>query len=577
MSASTTTPVLIAVGIDTARYGHHATFLNQQLEFAADQLEIIESRKGYLHLEQAMQGLVKRHGKVVFRIRIDAAGQYAQNLLQFLENLPFEKSISVGEPKRNKDYCNVHFPKRKADAVESHACARFAMVENPRAEHPVPEEFRVLRETLSALESQTKRTTRLVNQLHNRLSRSFPELAVITNDLKTLSILTLLAKYPTAERIAAARLKSIEAIPYLRAEKAQAIHQAAKESTASLQGAIVEGLIQQQVGELRGSLQAEKNLEELLEKAFEALSTGPHRHVVTIPGIGRLTAAALVANIISINRFETADSLVNYYGVFPEENASGFDRKGRPVPPTTMRMCQKGNDLIRKLLYMASTAGIRCNPALKALYARQMKAQKRGDVALGHCMRKLLHLVYVVWKTDKPFDPNHYDWGGLSAETNETTPGPQQLDSAENTSSPLPKQKKAAGRKGQSPNRKAVTAANSKVVQPDPPSNPEAVDFAAIKQHLSMAQVLEALGCLDRMQGGGPQRRGPCPVHRSENARSRSFSVHLDKNIFQCFAAECGAKGDVLELWAAVNNLSLRDAAMDLARRHLPQTEKRNP
>jgi DNA primase len=44
------------------------------------------------------------------------------------------------------------------------------------------------------------------------------------------------------------------------------------------------------------------------------------------------------------------------------------------------------------------------------------------------------------------------------------------------------------------------------------------------------------------------------------------FSVHLEQNVFHCFEASCAAKGDVIDLWAAVHGLSLREAALDLIR-----------
>jgi DNA primase len=71
------------------------------------------------------------------------------------------------------------------------------------------------------------------------------------------------------------------------------------------------------------------------------------------------------------------------------------------------------------------------------------------------------------------------------------------------------------------------------------------------------------LGLATRLSGTGPQRRGPCPIHRGD-ARGRSFSVHLDDNVFACFDPACAAKGDVIDLWAAVNCMSLRQAALDL-------------
>jgi hypothetical protein len=52
-------------------------------------------------------------------------------------------------------------------------------------------------------------------------------------------------------------------------------------------------------------------------------------------------------------------------------------------------------------------------------------------------------------------------------------------------------------------------------------------------------------------------------LHRGD-ARGRTFSVNLDAHVFQCFDKKCGQKGDVIDLWAAVKGLSLRDAALDL-------------
>jgi DNA primase len=75
--------------------------------------------------------------------------------------------------------------------------------------------------------------------------------------------------------------------------------------------------------------------------------------------------------------------------------------------------------------------------------------------------------------------------------------------------------------------------------------------------------VLDQLGLTARLRGSGPQRRGACPLHRGD-ARGRTFSVNLDENAFHCFAKECGRKGDVIDLWAAVHGCGLREAALDL-------------
>jgi DNA primase len=91
------------------------------------------------------------------------------------------------------------------------------------------------------------------------------------------------------------------------------------------------------------------------------------------------------------------------------------------------------------------------------------------------------------------------------------------------------------------------------------------VDFAHVKRQLSIARVLDQLSLTPRLRGKRLQQRCTCPIHRGD-ARGRTFSVHLGNNVFQCFDAQCGKKGDVIDLWASVTGLSLRDAALDLIR-----------
>lgn len=527
-------------------------------------------------------------GNVHFHIHLDAAGQYATNLEAFLRRLDFPKTISIGEPKRNRDYKNAHFPKRKADAVDSLACARFGVVERPPGTRETPLEFVQLRDLAGVLASMRKQLTRHINQLHNYLARVFPELTLLASNFSAHWVLTLLEKYPTAERIAAARLSSLEKLPYIDAARATQLHAAAKTSTGASRGALVEAMVRQLVKEVRQCQQAEANLSELLETAYDALPAGGHRQVETIPGIGKRTAAALVAKVVSIDRFETPERLVSYFGCFPEENTSGMDKRGRPVPKGTMRMSIKGNDLVRGLLWMAAQSAILCNPAIRALYARQRATGKRGDVALGHCVRKLLHLAFAIWKMNRPFDPKHYAWQSPRSEDETAVPSPGAI--ADST----PAQKDAAGRKGQQgPERKAVTAAafpasavsrqqttvssatrtlphgepvakrQQALAAAEPPDSTsptteitrrrsQRVDFAQVRRQVSMEDVLRRLGMWDQLQGTGPQRRGPCPIHEPGRAMGRSFSVNLDKHVFRCLHAHCAAQGNVLDLWAGL-------------------------
>jgi len=78
-----------------------------------------------------------------------------------------------------------------------------------------------------------------------------------------------------------------------------------------------------------------------------------------------------------------------------------------------------------------------------------------------------------------------------------------------------------------------------------------------------MARVLDQLGLSTRLRGRGAQRKGPCPIHAGD-ARGRTFSVNLEESVFTCFDTRCQKQGDVIDLWASVKAMSLREAAIDL-------------
>ena len=87
------------------------------------------------------------------------------------------------------------------------------------------------------------------------------------------------------------------------------------------------------------------------------------------------------------------------------------------------------------------------------------------------------------------------------------------------------------------------------------------IDFQAVRDAARMQDVLDLLR-FAATESRGDERRGRCPMHRSEGQKSRAFCVNVAKHSYQCF--KCGSKGNQLDLWANANGLSLHDAAIDL-------------
>jgi len=597
LTASADAPsVRIGVGIDTSRYGHYAVFLRDDQQPAAAELPFAESAHGYAQLRHRLQQLVGRHGAVHFAVRVDVAGQYADNLLHFLHGLSTRRAdpgapglanttwaISCGDPQRNKDYRAALFGSQKSDPVEARAAARYALSERPASVQPMPTPLRALRQVAGRLQAVVRQRTRLINQCHHLLALAFPELALLVHDLAAGWVLELCSRYPTAPLLATASPADLGNIPYLPHQHIPALLEVARTSIGSLTEETMAELVRDQVRQLRDVRARQKRLENLLVSAYRQLPTA--NHLDTIPGIGPVTAAVLTAFILDIDRFDTPGKLVKYFGVLPIEASSGVDRDGRPRPIQRYIMSRRGNDLVRRYLWMAALSAVQCNPAVRSLYRRVIaKHPDHKAIAIGHAMRKLIHLGFAVWKTGKPFDPQHYPWEQPADQ--QSAVGRQQSaggDQQRLVDRAVPEKDQAAGlRNPARPVRQEVTATRTDNLAATGCIGEQAfIDFAHLKKQLPLARVLDHLGLSSRLRGTGAQQRCTCPIHRGD-ARGRTFSVNLDDNVFQCFDATCGKKGDVLDLWAALHHQSLRQAALDLVQTfHLepaPQkgTVKRN-
>jgi putative transposase len=95
-------------------------------------------------------------------------------------------------------------------------------------------------------------------------------------------------------------------------------------------------------------------------------------------------------------------------------------------------------------------------------------------------------------------------------------------------------------------------------------SSRPALDFAAVRAALTIAQVLTLLGFVPRSDHAG-QQRGACPLHGSSSGTARCFSVNTHAHTFHCF--KCNRSGNALDLWTAAQRLSIYDAAVDLCQR----------
>jgi len=149
--------------------------------------------------------------------------------------------------------------------------------------------------------------------------------------------------------------------------------------------------LQERIRAARQAMQQHIDLHPYLRSQQELLTS--------IPGIGKLTAARLLAEIGDISAFDNAPQLVAYAGLNPKGN-----RSGTSVHKKT-RISKEGRAFLRYILYMPAIVARKHNPVI-VQFCQRLSDRKLPEMAIVvAAMRKLLHIVFGVLKNQTPFDP----------------------------------------------------------------------------------------------------------------------------------------------------------------------------
>lgn len=164
---------------------------------------------------------------------------------------------------------------------------------------------------------------------------------------------------------------------------------------------------------LASSLKRMKQLINLLNKQIEAVEKEVHEivdadpllkaqieNVCSAPGVGFITATTIVGEASGFDLIRNKNQLVSYAGLDVIEKQSGTSVRGKS------RISGKGNKHIRKALYFPAFASIRSNSFYKNHYASLVAKHGIKMKAAVSVQRKLLVLIYSLWKTNEPYDPN---------------------------------------------------------------------------------------------------------------------------------------------------------------------------
>ena len=125
------------------------------------------------------------------------------------------------------------------------------------------------------------------------------------------------------------------------------------------------------------------------------------RNICTIPGISILTAATIIGETNGFELIRSKKQLASYAGLDVKEKLSGTSVKGKPS------ISKKGNRHLRSCLHLPALSTIKWDENFRNQYARIVAKhgiKMKGCVAV---QRKLLELVYVIYKNKTVYDRDY--------------------------------------------------------------------------------------------------------------------------------------------------------------------------
>lgn len=273
------------------------------------------------------------------RVCLEATGSYGEAVTEFLHERGYR--VSVVNPARIKAYAASRLQRNKTDKLDAALIADFCTSQAPPEWTPPDPAWRELRALVRHLEDLEADQQRQRNRLH--------------------------ALEHSAHR-------SPTVVAHL---------------TAQLE------LLGQQIEQVKADLQDHIDQQPDLKRERDLL--------VTIKGIGALTAAKLLAEFRALSDFDDVRQVVAFAGLNPRQRQSGSSVHGHSAISKT------GQASIRAALYMPAVCAQRHNPLLRA-YAERLAQRGVCKMAIVVAvMRKLLHLVYGVLKSGQPFDPHYLE------------------------------------------------------------------------------------------------------------------------------------------------------------------------
>ena len=401
--------VMFFGGIDIAKHKHEVCIINEEGDTVLN-ICIENKQKGLEKLLSNLQRLGIEADNC--KLCLEATGHYWFSLYYHLTELGYE--VHVINPIQSHAIRNFYIRKTKTDLKDAFMLAdmvRFGRLpDSELASEAVMKLQTLSRHRFDLVQSVGS----LKNKVLAILDRVFPEYPEMFSNVFINSSKKLLQEFSSPEELAEADLSELTAFlnehsrGRFGTDKAQQVKDLAKGTFGiNLAGdayALELKLLMEQIEFIEDQINTiEEAIDQVMEE-FRPSEDTAYRHVLeTVPGIGPVLAAAIIGEVGDIKRFKNAKAFVAYAGLDASVYASG------EFEGSKAKMSKRGSPVLRHSLWMAAVAARRFNPELKDFYEKKKQEGKHSNVATGAVARKLVHMIYSLWKNNRPYQSN-YKW-----------------------------------------------------------------------------------------------------------------------------------------------------------------------
>lgn len=234
-------------------------------------------------------------------------------------------------------------------------------------------------------------------ELTNVLDKVFPEFKPFFKGRFSATALYILENYPTPEKIANMNSKSYDILRRRsRGKFTMSSFVRLKALAKNTVGFTTDYLLQQMEILLDIHTQIDARIQELDEQIEECIR-GINPPILSIPGIGALSAAIILSEFGDLSKFSNPSQMLSFAGLEP-----GFFQSGQSEH--TGRMVKHGSSHLRYAIINCCLPLISNEPTFAEYYAKKRAEGKPHRVALSHVAKKLLRVIYTLQTKNVRYD-----------------------------------------------------------------------------------------------------------------------------------------------------------------------------